>query len=315
MTDDTPPATTLSVVDTNRITEKAEALRRTYRSNLRPTLDSGYSTMATRSGDVQGVTRRRRRRRRSSDSCSSSMDYNSSTSSIEDGEGAISTTDTDTDTAGEEEDKEGVIFTQKEQQRASSTSTASSSTRPESLGGSGCQQHDMMGDDHLFLCVSSSDHEPYPRSSLSTPCYAESRRPLHTPSPTPDHHQQHHLESKSSDDLKEENNRSACSKESSMIAMKQDKDNTTTYFVSCRKWHVFLIVAYSLSHSNLAIALAKDNLVLSIGTCVGMCPSMYRFTYIPFYRALNVQTGEIVAIKRICIEDIQVDSEIMASRH
>ena len=223
VTDETPRAT-LSVVDTNRITEKAEALRRTYRSNLRPTLDSGYSTMATRSGDAQGVTRRRRRRRRSSSS--SSMDYNSSTSSIEDGEGVISTTDTDTDTA-DEEDKEKILFTQKEQQRVSSTSTASSSTRPESLGG--CQQHDMMQDDHLFLCVS-SENEPYPRSSLSTPCYAESRRPLHTPSPPPDHH--HHLESKSSDDLKEENNRSAYPKESSMIAMKQDKDNTTTYFVS-----------------------------------------------------------------------------------
>ncbi|CDH52536.1 pkinase-domain-containing protein [Lichtheimia corymbifera JMRC:FSU:9682] len=266
VTDDTPP-TTLSVVDTNRITEKAEALRRTFRSNLRPTLDSGYSTMATRSGDVQGVTRRRRRRRRSSGSCSS-MDYNSSTS-----EGVISTTDTDTDTA-DEEDKEGVVFTQKEQQRASSTSTASSSTRPESpaAGADGCQQHDMMGDDHLFLCVS-SDHEPYPRSSLSTPCYAESRRPLLTPSPTPDHHHQHHLESKSSDDLKEENNRSACSKESSMIAMKQDKDNTTTYF--------------------------------QLGNCIG------KGQFGAVYRALNVQTGEIVAIKRIRIEDIQVDSEIM----
>lgn len=211
MTDDTPRAT-LSVVDTNRITEKAEALRRTYRSNVRPTLDSGYSTMATRSGE--GVTKRRRRRRRSHSSCSS-MDYTNMD------EGVISTTDTDTDTA-DEEDKEQVVFTQKEQQRVSSTSTASSSTRPESIGG--CQQQE----DDYFLCVSSEQHEPYPRSSLSTPCYAESRHPLHTP--TPDHH--HHLESKSSDDLKEENHRSACSKESSMIAMKQDKDNTTTYFVS-----------------------------------------------------------------------------------
>lgn len=35
-------------VSTNRLTVKAEALRGTYRSNKRPTMDSGYSTMAIR---------------------------------------------------------------------------------------------------------------------------------------------------------------------------------------------------------------------------------------------------------------------------
>lgn len=70
--------------------------------------------------------------------------------------------------------------------------------------------------------------------------------------------------------------------------------------------------------SNLATALARDSLELCTGNVWEMKNKESEKGFqgqalIWNNRALDVQTGEVVAIKRIKLEDVGVDHEIMAS--
>ncbi|KAI9319313.1 kinase-like domain-containing protein [Dichotomocladium elegans] len=117
--------------------------------------------------------------------------------------------------------------------------------------------------------------KPIPTSSHSTPTpsYAD-KDTVHNPPPT----LRHHLESKSTDDLAEIMFSSSTAddgkqKQNTKVVMVDEHSGTETFF--------------------------------QLGNCIG------KGQFGAVHRALNVHTGEIVAIKRIRIENLDVNQEIM----
>lgn len=155
---------TRAVHDISRITEKAEALRQTYRSNLssqKPTTDSGYSTMAVRGRGICNST---------------STSTNTSTSSNSALEADGETTDTDSEREWQERRQEEAKFLQRSSTGSMATSTSISNRR------SIDQEHvasviSMMQGESRDFAQPSQLPQPQPISSRSTPAHPP-QRPL-----------------------------------------------------------------------------------------------------------------------------------------
>ncbi|KAI9494322.1 hypothetical protein BDB00DRAFT_311157 [Zychaea mexicana] len=296
-------------VDISRISEKAEALRRTYRSNMqqqqqqqRPTLDSGYSTMAARSNDTY---RRRQQQQKqlwndTHNAHIASYDdghYSTSSSAEEDDDEeeamAMATTTEDTDSV--EKDKE--YQSDKEHQqihRTSTGSTESAMSDPISIhvvmqG----EYHNVVHHRHRYLDVPDNTTtttnefdviDPYPEPSRSTPATLRLKQSIETLD---------YFAQDNEDDLQQQ--RQSCwenrveptkSSHSDSLHPEQAKQKETTKVV--------------LKGEN-----GQSNTYYHLGNCIG------KGQFGSVYRALDIQTGEIVAIKRIQIGDVEVDQEIL----
>ncbi|KAI8139428.1 kinase-like domain-containing protein [Fennellomyces sp. T-0311] len=254
----------MSRADISRITEKAETLRRTYRSNMqqRPTTDSGYSTMAAR-GD-EG--RRRRRRARSQDS---PFDASSGSSSADE----EATLDTDS-----EEDKES---TNVKEHRTSTGSNTSAMSDPISIHVVMQGEYNSKGHQHHhYLVVPDTNGqnefdaiEPFPEPSRSTPATLRID-------------DSEILQSLKDDQPQWEN----------LVETKASRSDTLHPDASKQKGTTKVVLKGEGG---------QPNTYYHLGNCIG------KGQFGAVYRALDIQTGEIVAIKRIKVEDVDVDNEIM----
>ncbi|ORZ02994.1 kinase-like domain-containing protein [Syncephalastrum racemosum] len=253
-------SSTRAVHDISRISEKAEALRQTYRSNRssqKPTTDSGYSTMTMRGRGICNST-------------STSTDTSTSSSSATEVEGE--TTDTGSD-------REWRVTQQEETRLLQRSSTGSMITSTTTNAHSSTDQEhvasviSMMQDDNRDFVEPSQLPQPQPMSSRSTPAQAPQRP-----------------------------RRQRIQRESSGNLIKRGADHraskSDTHLPDSQ--HAEQVVRIVLHGDE-----GQSNALYQLGNCIG------KGQFGAVYRALDVQTGEVVAVKRIRIEDEDLDQEIM----